>query len=70
MTMIATRLGHVLGWTANLIAFAIFVIFLAGVTLDRNPHNDRVEVILIGVFFVSIVWLVGRALQYILAGRD
>ena len=62
------RLGNVLYWTAAALSVLIVVVGIpAG--LNEAPPNARWS--LIAVFFViaGVVWLLGRACRYVLAGR-
>jgi hypothetical protein len=71
MTLMAMRLGHVLGWTANLIALAFFGIFSVAALADTGPQSpaERFWMIVFFAVIAGIIWLIGRGLRYVLAGR-
>jgi hypothetical protein len=64
-----SRLGHVIGWVANL--FAAFLIFggvveLLGYTSD--PPDKRLSFFWFTAASAFAIFLIGRAVRYILAG--
>jgi hypothetical protein len=63
----AARLGNVLYWTACIIA-ALFLA-LAGTQLFVAPHQNQQFVMIASVVIAAIVWLIGRAIRYILTDR-
>jgi hypothetical protein len=68
-TSILSRLGYVLGWAANL--FAAFLIFGAVVELlgyTSDPPDMRLSFAGYVGFSAFAIFLIGRALRYILAG--
>jgi hypothetical protein len=62
----AGRLGHVLGWIANLIALVAFGI---GVLAALDTSDARLVGVGVAAVIAVIIWLIGRALRYVLAGR-
>ena len=61
---IPSRLGQVVSWAANVIAIAVFLLF-AIIAIKEAPYANAA--MLIGVVAASLVWLIGRGLQYVLA---
>jgi hypothetical protein len=72
---VLARLGHVLGWTANIIAVAILGVGAwLGVSTLENPFSrylswtDFAGPALCAVFGATFVYAIGRVLRYIFAG--
>jgi hypothetical protein len=61
------RLGNVLYWLASAIAIAL-VIF-AAFAYYTATGSGALEGALFIVAFAGLVWLIGRAILYVLAGR-
>jgi hypothetical protein len=62
---IPSRVEQVLGWSANVIAIAILLLFTI-IAIKEAPYANAA--LLIGVVAASLVWLIGRGLRYVLAG--
>jgi hypothetical protein len=62
----AGRLGQVLSWTVNLIALAILTIVL--VIAAQSDGTSSAGAVLVGGVIAAVIWMVGRALRYVLAG--
>jgi hypothetical protein len=58
------RLGHVLGWTGNIVALPLIALGLYGFSQPAGDAFVRGAAIGLGI----IAFLIGRALRYILAG--
>jgi len=59
------RLGHVLGWTGNLIGGALIIAGAYTLTLPGGDTFLKVTFLLLPGF---LIFLIGRALRYIFAG--
>ena len=64
---IVTRLGDVLYWAASLVAAGLALFAGAVAVLNTGPDGPFIATIF--AFIAVIVWLVGRACRYGLAGR-
>ena len=63
----AARLGNVLYWAASLVAGGFLVFGGLVLTFNRGPDGPFIAGAFVGIGVV--VWLVGRACRYVLAGR-
>jgi hypothetical protein len=66
------RLGNVLYWTACALAFCWFVLSMLAVVPSpsgRWPSGEWGLGLGIGLVGGLIIWLIGRAIRYFLAGR-
>jgi hypothetical protein len=61
------RLGIVLYWAAAVIAIAVVV--LAGFAYFTATGTGALQGAMFIVAFAGLVWLIGRAILYLLAGR-
>ena len=61
-----TRLGQVLYWVASAAA-ALIVLWMAYIFI-QEPQTDW-DTIIGGIASALILWLVGRGILYVLAGR-
>ena len=61
------RLGHVLGWTGNVLAVVAILIggFLSSIAMNTEY---KVAYAAAGLVAASVLWAIGRALRYIFAG--
>jgi hypothetical protein len=59
------RLGHVLGWAGNLLGIPLI---LFGVYAFKLPDGDTVAKVLFLLLPSIVIFLLGRALRYVLAG--
>jgi hypothetical protein len=69
--MMLARLGNVLYWLGCILAGFAVICAIAMVVIPSNPNDTPVSSGLPIVFAVGafMIWLIGRALRYILAGR-
>ena len=69
------RLGYVLGWTANILAVLVLIFSaVMYVVLSKDPASVRDPQFpfwfaLGGCVVALVIFLIGRALRYIFAGR-
>lgn len=63
------RLGNVLYWTGCVFALIIVGCGVLGVALEPGNNNETWIVIMITAVFAAVVWVIGRACRYVLAGR-
>jgi hypothetical protein len=61
------RLGNVLYWAAT--AVAIVLVVLAVLAYFTATGTGALQSALLIVAFAGLVWLIGRAILYVLAGR-
>lgn len=61
------RLGNVVYWAAT--ALAVLLVSIAGLELVIGAGPDRVYIAPSAAAAGVVVWLVGRATLYVLAGR-
>jgi hypothetical protein len=64
----AFRIGQVLSWAANIIALAVFALSLAIAAGSGGTIAVNTVVVVVGVVVAVVIWAVGRALRYVLAG--
>jgi hypothetical protein len=64
-TTVVQRLGHVLGWTGNLIGGLLLI---AGVYALTLPGGDTIAKVVFLLIPGLLIFLLGRALRYILTG--
>jgi hypothetical protein len=64
---VVERLGDVLYWGASFVAALLALLAAAVALLNTGPNGPFIAVIF--AFLAVIVWLVGRACRYVLAGR-
>jgi len=67
---VVTRLGNVLYWTANWIAFSLASVGAVGFVIALiNKAGDGIVLFPIVIVLAVPIWLFGRACRYVLAGR-
>ncbi|HWP27637.1 MAG TPA: hypothetical protein VNL39_14990 [Xanthobacteraceae bacterium] len=59
-----SRLGQVVYWAASMLAFGLFALSAWGWWYE----ND-IRWMMLGITISAIIWLFGRAVLYVLAGR-
>jgi hypothetical protein len=65
-TMI-TRLADVIYWTANALVLLLIPYFVWAWYV--GPERERSGAVLVGSIGVPGIWLIGRAVRYVLAGK-
>lgn len=66
-TTMFERVGHVFGWTANIIAVSIIGLTIWLVTTGKD--QDAIKVVIVGSAGTAVAYGIGRALRYVLAGN-
>ena len=61
------RLANVIYWTANALVLLLIPYFVWAWYV--GPEHERPVAILVGCIVVPSIYLVGRAVRYVLAGR-
>jgi hypothetical protein len=62
------RLGYALGWTGNVMA-ALALMIAAFLSMQMVQQSDRIFIAVIGFVVAAILFGIGRAFRYILAGE-
>jgi hypothetical protein len=65
----ATRLGNVIYWLGCVIAALILAADAAEWFGEAQYRSDGLPVVLVIAVAAAIVWVIGRAFRYVLAGR-
>lgn len=60
------RLGHVVGWIANITVASIICFMIWSVSTGKIPGT--IGVFIVGTAAAAVVYGIGRALRYVLAG--
>jgi hypothetical protein len=61
------RLANVIYWTANALVLVLVPWFVWAWYV--GPERERPGVVMVGIIVVPGIWLVGRAVRYVLAGK-